>query len=93
VSTFGTELSHPDPALRMRPLVLRPRIAPGVLLSGGFFCTRAAPCDPTGIRARRVPSTLSHWYRGLWRTPLQAMSASIHRSPRQSLENCNPALA
>ena len=33
VTTFGTELSHG----LVRPLVLRPRIAPGVLLSGVIF--------------------------------------------------------
>ena len=40
-SSFGTELSHHQ---QVRPLVLRPRITPGVLLSGGSTPRRRLRC-------------------------------------------------
>jgi hypothetical protein len=57
-------------ANRTRPLVLRPRIAPGVLLSGDqlSWCCTAGICQQSGGRATDVPWASAHGTRGMSRS-------------------------
>ena len=85
-STFGTELSHPD---GMRPPVLRPRIAPGVLLSGGSVVLFRGHCASRPEKRRiwcHRPN--SHFAQCSWGRTARAFSGPASRTPRPRRPPC-----